>query len=201
MTPTSPIRKVFQGITDRRQMFRLFDRHDQRPDHDCAKSPDLYAGEWFEITRSDHDYMFDIVPPLWVRGEMFALREFLTGSVTSVFYTLVIDGTMRYFHAYCDLDVATSAIDMRDAIIERESRPVRAMTRQERIEHIWSAANEKYRGYAGESWPVHHRGLRLVQVHFQHRDPIWKPLEHLTDLEVAAKLPVNLRFLPDAVAA
>ena len=28
----SPIRKVFQGIADRREMFRMFDRHAQRPD-------------------------------------------------------------------------------------------------------------------------------------------------------------------------
>jgi hypothetical protein len=30
MTP-SPIRKVYQGVADRRQMFRMFDRHAQRP--------------------------------------------------------------------------------------------------------------------------------------------------------------------------
>ena len=28
----SPIRKVFQGVADRRQMFRMFDRHAQRPE-------------------------------------------------------------------------------------------------------------------------------------------------------------------------
>ncbi|RVC58111.1 DUF1419 domain-containing protein, partial [Mesorhizobium sp. M00.F.Ca.ET.038.03.1.1] len=31
MNATSPIRKIYQGIADRRQMFRLFDRHAQRP--------------------------------------------------------------------------------------------------------------------------------------------------------------------------
>ena len=31
MNPSSPIRKVYQGIADRRQMFRMFDRHTQRP--------------------------------------------------------------------------------------------------------------------------------------------------------------------------
>lgn len=200
MTPTSSIRKIYQGIADRRQMFRMFDRHAERPDRQ-EDSGALYAGEWFEVGRAEHDYMFNILPPLWMRGEMFALRDFLTGSITSVFYTLVIDGTMRYFHAYCDLGVARSTLDMRDAILERESRPVRAMTRDERIEHIWSAANDKYRGYAGDSWPSRQRGLRIVQVHFRHRSPIWKPLEHLTDIELAAKLPVHLRFLPDAIAA
>ncbi len=27
MHPVSPIRKIFQGVPDRRQMFRMFDRH------------------------------------------------------------------------------------------------------------------------------------------------------------------------------
>ncbi len=27
----SPIRKIYQGVADRRQMFRMFDRHAQRP--------------------------------------------------------------------------------------------------------------------------------------------------------------------------
>jgi hypothetical protein len=71
--------------------------------------------------RAEHDYMFDILPPLWMRGEMFAMREFLTGSVTSVFFTLRIDGRIRYFHAYCDLADKGSPVEMRDAIVERES--------------------------------------------------------------------------------
>lgn len=31
MTLSTPIRKVFQGVPDRRQMFRMFDRHAQWP--------------------------------------------------------------------------------------------------------------------------------------------------------------------------
>ena len=77
-----------------------------------------------EIARAEHDYMLDILPPLWMRGEMFAMREFLTDSVTSVFYTLRIDGKTRYFHAYCDLAQPSSPIEMRDAIVERGSWPV-----------------------------------------------------------------------------
>ena len=38
---------------------------------------------------------------------------------------------------------------MKAAIIERESRPVRAMKREEGLEHIWSSTHENYRGYAG----------------------------------------------------
>lgn len=93
MTLQSSIRKIYFGVADRRQMFRLFDRHAQRPVRWQNDDSALFAGEWFEIARAEHDYMLDILPPLWMRGEMFALREFLTDSVTSVFYTLRIDGS------------------------------------------------------------------------------------------------------------
>ena len=92
---TSPIRKIYFGIADRHQMFRLFDRHAQRPDRWQTDDSALYAGEWFEIAQAQHDYMLEILPPLWMRGEMFAMREFLTGSITSVFYTLSINGVTR----------------------------------------------------------------------------------------------------------
>ncbi|TGT27546.1 DUF1419 domain-containing protein, partial [Mesorhizobium sp. M4B.F.Ca.ET.169.01.1.1] len=98
----------------------------------------LFIGEWFEIARAEHDYMLDILPPLWMCGDMFALREFLTESVTSVFYTMRIDGRARYFHAYCDLSQACSRDETRDVIVKRESWPVKAMTREERLEHMWS---------------------------------------------------------------
>ena len=45
----SPIRKVYQGIADRRQMFRMFDRHAQRPNRWENDDSALYCGEWFEI--------------------------------------------------------------------------------------------------------------------------------------------------------
>jgi hypothetical protein len=195
------IRKVYQGVADRRRMFRMFDRHAQRADRFEGDSGPLYAGEWFEVARADHDYMFEILPPLWIRGEMFALREYLTGSVTSVFYTLRIDGKMRYFHAYCDLSQTGSAVEMRDAIVERESRPVRAMTRQERIEQIWSSTYDEYRGYAGDLWIPEHRGNRTVLFYGGSRGTTLKLLEALTDEEISAKLPVHLRHLPLAIAA
>lgn len=113
----SPIRKVFQGIADRRQMFRMFDRHAQRPHRFEDAAAPLYRGEWFEIAKPEHDYMLNILPPLFERYEMFALREFLTDRVTSVFYALNIDGSVRYFHAYCDLADAGSPERMRDAEI------------------------------------------------------------------------------------
>ena len=197
----SPIRKVYQGIADRRQMFRMFDRHGQRPGRFEDDAAPLYSGEWFEIAEVEHDYMFEILPPLWIRGSMFAMREFLTGSVSSVFFELRIDGAIRHFHGYCDLADHGAVEQMRLAIIERESRPVRAMTHDERLEHIWSITGASYRGYLDESAIPHARSRRLATV-FGAGGRSWlRLLEELTDDEIAAKLPVHLRHLPDAAAA
>ena len=197
---TSPIRKIHFGIADRHQMFGLFDRHAQRPNRWQTDDSALYAGEWFEIARAEHDYMLDILPPLRMRGEMFAMREFLTGSITSVFYTLSINGVTRYFHAYCDLSDPRSVYEMRDAIVERERRPVKAMTRDERIEHIWSATNDKYRGYAGADFRPEHRGKRTVVVYGK-PGTRFELLESLSDAQISEKLPVHLRYLPLPEAA
>lgn len=196
----SPIRKVYQGIADRRQMFRMFDRHAQRPNRWDGDDSALYAGEWFEIGEASSDYMLDVLPPLWIRGEMFAMREFLTDSITSVFFTLSIDGHARHFHGYCDLADTGSTERMRAAIIERETRPVRAMTREERLEHIWSSTADDYRGYADFQFPASKRGRRKIRM-FGTGAVAVKLLEDLTDAEISAKLPVHLRHLPDALAA
>ncbi|WP_018240609.1 DUF1419 domain-containing protein [Ensifer sp. BR816] len=201
MTSSPAIRKVFQGVASRQQMFRMFDRHVQRPDRWDGDATPLYAGDWFEIAEAEHDHMFEILPPLWIRGSMFAMREFLTGSVTSVFFALRIDEAMRYFHGYCDLSDRAFVETMRIAIIERESRPVRAMTREERLEHIWSATTDDYRAYADQRWPEATQGKRTVLVHGGEEVSFLKLLEDLTDDEIAAKLPVQLRHLPSPIAA
>lgn len=118
MNIPSAIRKVYQGIAERNQMFRMFDRHGQRPNRFGGNASALYAGEWFEIIECEHDYVFEILPPLWIRDSMFAMREFLTESVKSVFFALRIDGVIRYFHANCDLSDRESVEAMRLAIIE-----------------------------------------------------------------------------------
>lgn len=197
----SSIRKVYQGVADRHQMFRLFDRHAQRPHRFEDDASALYAGEWFEITEREHDYMFEILPPLWIRGSMFAMREFLTGSVTSVFFALRIDGVIRHFHGYCDLSDGRSVEDMRLAIIERETRPVRAMTRNERLEHIWSATADAYRGYSDETTPQYLPCQRVITLYSEAGSAQSKLLDDLTDDEIASKLPIQLRHLPDAAAA
>lgn len=197
---SSPIRKIYQGVADRRQMFRLFDRHAQRPNRDETDTSSLYAGEWFEIGRTEHDCMLDVLPPLWMHGEMFAMREFLTDSVTGVFYQLRIDGKVRYFHAYCDLSQSRSPIDMRDAIVEREGRPVKAMTHEERLEHIWSATHDQYRGYAGERFLPELRGKRKILV-YGHGSTELKLLDDLTSDEIEARLPEHMLNQPTRIAA
>ncbi|QCM14104.1 DUF1419 domain-containing protein (plasmid) [Agrobacterium tumefaciens] len=201
MSTPSAIRKVYQGITERHQMFRMFDRHAQRPHRFDGDASTLYAGEWFEITECEHDYMFEILPPLWIRGSMFAMREFLTGSVTPVFFALRIDGVIRFFHAYCDLSDGGSVEAMRLAIIERETRPVRAMTRDERLEHIWSATADAYRGYSDETAPQYLPGQRVIALYTATGSARLKLLDDLTDEEIATKLPVQLRHLARAAVA
>ena len=201
MTSLSPIRKVFQGITTRQQMFSLFDRHAQRPDRWQDEVASLYPGEWFEITQAECDYMFEILPPLWIRSSMFAMREFMIGSVTSVFFSLGINGSIRHFHGYCDLSDSASAEAMRLFIIDRESRPVRAMTREERLEHIWSSTTDAYRGYAGDLWPERMRGERTITVCGGSEGTFPKLLTNLTEDEIVENLPVQLRHVQDAVAA
>jgi len=194
-------RKVFQGVADRRQMFRMLARHAQRPNRWDCDAGSLYAGEWFEIGEAEHDYMLNILPPLWMRPDMFALREFLTGSVTSVFFALPMGGTIRCFHSYCDLAERQTPASTRDAIMTREARPVKAMTRDERLEHIWSETSDDYRGYADATWPKPLRGERTIIVFGANKQQSVKRLRDLTDDEISAKLPVHLRYLPELAAA
>ncbi|ULJ74544.1 DUF1419 domain-containing protein [Rhizobium gallicum] len=201
MTASIAIRKVFQGVATRQQMFRMFDRHAQRQNRWEDNATPLYAGEWFETGEAEQDYMFEILPPLWIRGSMFAMREFLIGSVTSVFFALRLDGQIRHFHGYCDLSDSDAVERMRLAIIERERQPVRATSREERLEHICSSTADAHRGYAGERWPVTSRGRRTITLYGGKEGTFLKLLMDLTDGEIAAKLPVHLRYLPSPIAA
>ncbi|MCU0732859.1 MAG: DUF1419 domain-containing protein [Hyphomonas sp.] len=201
MTSISLPRKVFQGVAKRTDMFRMFDRHAKRPDRFGGDQSGTYAGEWFEIDETSYSYMLDILPPLWMRGPIFAMREFMTGSVTSVFYAIRIDDADRYFHTYCDLSDPNSVEAMRSAILDRETRPVRAMSREERLEHIWSTTADDYRGYAGPRWPKPMQGHRTVMLYGGKEGTVLKLLETLSDEEIAAKLPVHLRHLPTVLAA
>jgi len=198
---TSPtIRKVFEGVATRHEMYRMFNRHRGDPAMAEGEARYLFAGEWFEIAEPEHDYMLEILPPLFMRADMFAMREFMTGSVTSVFFSLWIDGRKRFFHGYCDLADRSAPERTKQAIVERESRPVRVMTRDERLDHIWSSTHDDYRGHAGARWPAAVQGKRTVLVFCGELGTVLKLLDDLTDEEIAAKLPVQLRHLPPLAA-
>lgn len=129
------------------------------------------------------------------------MREFMTGSVTSIFYAIRIDDAVRYFLTYCDLSDRNSVEAMRSAILDRETRPVRAMSREERLEHIWSTTHDDYRGYAGDRWPKPMQGHRTIMLYGGKEGSFPKLLETLSGDEIAAKLPVHLRHLPSPLAA
>lgn len=201
MFPSPVIRKVFEGVASRHDMYALFNRHAQAPFDDDRIAGTHYIGEWFEICEADHDHMFEILPPLFYRGDMFAVREFLAASVTSVFFALWIDDRTRWFHSYCDLGDRASVDRMRAEIIGRESRPVRAMSRQEKLDHIWSTTGPDFRGYADARFPADLRNRQIVLVYRAAQGKIWKLLDDLTDEEIASKLPVQFRLLADTIAA
>src|SRR5258708_19691254 len=105
-------------------------RHRGAPAVAAGDAGDLFAGEWFEIAECDYEYMLDILPPLFMRGDMFALSEYMTGSVTSIFFALSIDGRTRWFHGYCDLSDRGSPHPMNAPIIHPPTRPPPAITPQ-----------------------------------------------------------------------
>lgn len=194
-------RKIWFGCADRSQMFRLFDRHAKQPARFAADATSLYAGEWFELAQSECDYMLDLLPPLWMRGGMFALREFMIGAVTSVFFSIPINDRVRHFHGYCDLSWRQEPERMRQAIVAMESRPDRAMSETERLEHIWSDTGDAYRGYADETWPSAVRGERWVMVYSSNPQGEAKLLTDLTEAEIVAKLPIQYRAARQVLAA
>lgn len=198
---TSEPRKVLEGVATRQQMYALFNRHAQAPADEHRATGRRYCGEWFEVSEGDHDRMFELLPPLFFRGDLFAMREFLAARVTSVFFTLRLEDGLRHFHGYCDLADRSSLDRMRVAIIARESLVPRCMSRAEKLEHIWSAAGAEFRAYADLRFTPAFFGRRIVLVYSAAEGKIWKLLDDLTDLEIAAKLPVQFRHLPDVAAA
>lgn len=195
------IRKVFEGVASRHEMYALFNRHAQAPFDDDQMNGARYVGEWFEISEADHDHMFEILPPLFYCGDMFAMRELLAASVTSVFFALMIDDRSRWFHGYCDLGDRQSPDRMRAEIIARESRSVRAMSAREKLDHIWSTTGPDFRSYADQTFPADLRDRQIVLVYPSAHGNDWKLLDDLTDEEIAAKLPVQFRHLTETIAA
>lgn len=75
------------------------------------------------------------------------------------------------------------------------------MTREERLDHIWSSTADAYRGYAGKDLPDSCCGRRVVVLYSGGGEAFWKRLDKLSDHEIAAEPPVHLRHLPSTIAA
>lgn len=97
--------------------------------------------------------MLGLLPPLFQRTGMFGISEYKAGNVTSVFFAIRIRGRERWYHGFCDLSDKRSPDAMRAAIVARETGVVDSMTREEKLEAIWSATPVDFRGIAGAAWP------------------------------------------------
>lgn len=190
MTIHPPFRKVLDGVATREEMFRLFNRHRDDPDVDPL-SGKPYAGEWFEIEPAQYHFMLGLLPPLFQRSGMFGLSEYKAGNVTSVFFAIRIRGRERFFHGFCDLGDRQSPDKMRAAIIAHETGATDSMTREEKLEAIWSATHPDFKGIAGEAdpgdWPAKHHGKRFVLVGGG-PDRVPKLLEDLSDEEIDIRM-------------
>jgi len=159
---------VFDGVATRAQMFALFKRHSDTPGVDLL-SGKPYASEWFEIEASSYHFMLGLLPPLFQRTGMFGMSEYKAGNVTSVFFAIRIRGRKRYFHGFCNLSDKRSPDAMRAAIIAYQTGAADSMTREEKLEAIWSATPADYRGIAGEAnpdaWPPEHQGKRTILIY------------------------------------
>lgn len=187
-----PFRKVFDGVATREQMFQLFNRHKDTPSIDPI-SGTPYAGEYFEIAAEQYHFMLALLPPLFMRTGMFGMSEFKAGNVTSVFFAIRIRGRERWFHGFCDLSDKRSPDAMRAAIIAHETGAVDSMTREEKLEAIWSATHADFKGIAGEAnpdaWPQEHHGKRTILVYAAGRGTTLKLLEDLSDDEIDSRMP------------
>lgn len=192
MSDHPPFRKVFDGVASREQMFQLFNRHRDTPGIDvlCGKP---YAGEWFEITADCYRFMLDLLPPLFQRTGMFGISEYKAGYTTSVFFAIRIRGR----DGFCDLSDKRSPDAMRAAIIAHEAGAIDSMTREEKMEAIWTATPADFKGIAGEvnpdAWAAEHRGKRTILVNAGEQGTVLKPLEDLSDEEIDALLRARLR--------
>lgn len=121
MTSPPEFTKVLEGIANTMQMHELMARVPDCPVTDLA-SGRAWIGQWFEIEQSSYEMMFDLLPPLFMRHDMFAMPELKAGFVGSVFFCITICGQRRWFHGYCNLGDRHGPDAMRAAIVAYESR-------------------------------------------------------------------------------
>jgi hypothetical protein len=190
MSAHPPFRKVFHGVATREQMFALFHRH--RETHGIDPLSGIpYASEWFEISAGEYHFMLGLLPPLFQRTGMFGMSEYKAGNITSVFFAIRIRGREHWYHGFCDLTDKGSPDAMRAAIIAHETGALDRMTREEKLEAIWSATHADFKGIAGESNPdtPEHHGKRTILTYVAGQGTVLKLLEDLTDEEIDSRMP------------
>lgn len=196
MSTHPPFRKVHESIATRKQMFALFNHHDDAPFDQDRLDGSIYAGEWFEITEEDYTNMLGVLPPLFMRVGMFGMSEFKAGFVTSVFLAIRIHTRQRWFHGFCNLSDKRSPEAMRAAIIAYETGSIDSMTREEKLEAIWNRTPAD-QGIAGEAdpgiWPPEQRGRRTILVYSPKFGTTLKLLDDLTDKEIEDKLSAGFK--------
>lgn len=194
MTTHPPFRKVFDGVATREAMFHMLNHHQDNPDFDPL-SGKPYAGEWFEIEAVQYHFMLGLLPPLFQRTGMFGMSEYKAGNVTSVFFAIRIRGRERWFHGFCDLTDRQSPDKLRAAIVAHETGAVDSMTREEKLEAIWSATHPDFKGIADqtnpEAWPPEHRGKRTILTYVVGQGTVLTLLENLSDEEIAIRMPAT----------
>ena len=193
-----PFRKVFEGVATRSQMFALFNRHSDTPGVDPLSGMP-YASEWFEIQASEYHFMLGLLPPLFQRTGMFGMSEYKAGNVTSVFFAIRISGRERWYHGFCDLTDKSSPDAMRAAIIAHETGALDSMTREEKLEAIWSATHADFKRIAGETnldaWPPEHHGKRTILTYVPGQGTTLKLLDDLTYDEIDSRM-LDVRARP-----
>lgn len=184
--------KIFAGIASHEFMFELLNIRPDCPEHERS-SGQGYAGQWFEILQPSYETMLEVLPPIFMGSGMFAMSELKAGTVGSVFFEIVIAGRRRWFHGYCDLSDRAAPDAMRAAIILWETGDTTGMTRDRLLYAVWSFTHRDARSVLGDmvasDCPKEHRGKRMIRIWEPGTGTILKPLDALTDEEIARKLP------------
>ncbi len=156
-------------------------------------SGQAWAGRWFEITQQSYNEMFEMMPPRLMAPDMFALSELKAGAVGSVFFEIVIAGKKRWFHGFCCLSDRDAPTKMRTAIILWETGDATGLTRDQKLDAIWSFTHRGFRGHLrngdGAANAGDLRGSRTILIYEPGFGTVLKRLADLTDNEIAAELP------------
>jgi hypothetical protein len=195
-----PFRRIYPTVASRRAMFALANRHSQAPFDEDSISGMIHAGEWFEVAQPQYDEMLNLLPPLFVRPDTFAISAFNGGKVAIVFVALAIADRRRWFLGFCDLSVPNSPEMLRDAIIARETGPhPERLSRDERLEVIWNATPPEHRSYSAIPDPNNrsprHRDRRMLLIGSGASASGFCLLETLTAAHIEERLPADLAYI------